>query len=125
MTTPTTPPPPPPGTTHSPAPWHIHGQSESGRYITVKAANGRTVARVPFNREDTPLAECTDAQDALLTSLAPELPAALEDMVALALKLGRLAGGTDTTADIVRLKKAQALIIHATGEWRAEKARGQ
>ena len=81
MTTPTAPP-PAPGTTHSPAPWHIHGQSESGRYITVKAANGRTVARVPFNREDTPLADCTDAQDALLTSLAPELLAALEDAYA-------------------------------------------
>ena len=79
MTTLTTPPPPPPGTTHSPAPWRIQGQSESGRYITVKAANGRTVARVPFNAENTPLADCTDAQDALAISLAPEALAALED----------------------------------------------
>ena len=77
MTTPTFPLRAPPGTTHSPAPWHIHGQSESGRYITVKAANGRTVARVPFNAENTPLADFTDAQDALLTSLAPELLAQL------------------------------------------------
>ena len=80
MTTPT-PPPPPPGTTHSPGPWRISGQSESGRYITVKAANGRTVARVPFNSENTPLPECTDATDALIVSLAPEMLAALEDMV--------------------------------------------
>ena len=115
MTTPAAPL-PAPGTTHSPAPWHIHGQSESGRYITVKAANGRTVARVPFNREDTPLADCTDAQDALLTSLAPELLDALEDMTALALKLGRLAGGTDTSADLVTLRKTRGLITKARGQ---------
>ena len=79
MTDLTTPPPAPPDTTHSPAPWRIQGQSESGRYITVKAANGRTVARVPFNRNDTPLAELTDAQDALAISLAPEALDALQD----------------------------------------------
>jgi hypothetical protein len=78
VTTPTAPP-PAPGTTHSPGPWHIHGQSESGRYITVKAANGRTVARVPFNPENTPLAECTDALDALAISLLPELLDALQN----------------------------------------------
>ena len=115
MTTPTSPP-PPPGTTHSPAPWHIHGQSESGRYITVKAANGRTVARVPFNAENTPLADYTDAQDALLTSLAPELLAALEDMTALAIKLGNLAGGTDTSADIVTVRRTRDLIAKARGQ---------
>ncbi len=107
---------PAPGTTHSPPPWRVHGQSETGRYITVKAANGRTVARVPFNRENTPLAECTDAGDALLISLAPELLNALEDMVALAIKMGKLAGGTDTSADLVRLRKAQSLITKARGE---------
>lgn len=73
----TTPPPPAPGTTHSPGPWRVHGQSESGRYITVKAANGRTVARVPFNPENTPLSECTDASDAHLIAAAPVLLAAL------------------------------------------------
>lgn len=77
MTTPT-PPLPPPGTTHSPGPWRISGQSESGRYITAKAANGRTVARVPFNPENTPLTECTDARDALMISLLPEMLDALE-----------------------------------------------
>jgi hypothetical protein len=68
-----------PFTTHSPAPWRVHGQSETGRYITVKAANGRTVARVPWNGENTPLAECTDARDALAISLAPQALSALED----------------------------------------------
>lgn len=77
MTTPTFPLRAPPGTTHSPGPWRIHGQSESGRYITVKAANGRTVARVPFTPENTPLEQCTDASDALLIAAAPELLAAL------------------------------------------------
>ena len=115
MTTPTAPP-PAPGTTHSPAPWHIHGQSESGRYITVKAANGRTVARVPFNAENTPLADYTDAQDALLTSLAPELLAALEEMTALAIQLGNFAYSTDTSADIVAVRKTRALITKARGE---------
>jgi hypothetical protein len=116
VTTPTFPLRAPPGTTHSPAPWHISGQSESGRYITVKAANGRTVARVPWNGENTPLLECTDAQDALLTSLAPELLAALEDMVALAIKLGNFAYSTDTSADIVAVRKTQALITKARGQ---------
>lgn len=112
MTTPT-PPPPPPSTTHSPGPWRISGQSVSGRYITVKAANGRTVARVPFNPENTPLPECTDARDALVISLLPELLAALQDMTALAIKMGNLAGGTDTSADLVTLRKTQALIAKA------------
>ena len=106
---------PAPGTTHSPAPWRVHSQA-LGSYITVKAANGRTVARVPWNGENTPLAECTDARDALTISLAPELLAALEDMVALAIKMGDLAGGTDTSADLVRLRKAQSLITKARGQ---------
>lgn len=107
---------PPPGTTHSLAPWRVHGQSETGRYITVKAANGRTVARVPWNGENTPLAECTDARDALTIALAPELLAALEDMVALAIRMGNLAGGTDTSADLVRLHKAKNLITKARSQ---------
>lgn len=116
MTTPTAPP-PAPGTTHSPAPWHIHGQSESGRYITVKAANGRTVARVPFNREDTPLADCTDARDALLTSLAPELLAALQDMVALVCECLEQAIFDDEGEDAERrLQIANSFIARARGQ---------
>jgi len=59
---------------HTPGPWEVIGQSEGGRYITVKATMGRTVARVPW---------CTDAQgeagtatdhhDAVLIAAAPEL----------------------------------------------------
>jgi len=107
---------PAPGTTHSPAPWRVRGQSQTGRHITVTAANGRTVALVPWDAPYTPVAECTDARDALLISLAPELLNALEDMVALAIKMGKLAGGTDTSADLVRLRKAQSLITKARGQ---------
>lgn len=54
--------------------WTVTGQSEGGRYITVKSSNGRTVARVPFNTER----ECaggplTDAGDAALIAAAPNL----------------------------------------------------
>lgn len=108
MTTPTTPP-PAPGTSHSPGPWRISGQSESGRYITVKAANGRTVARVPFNPENTPLSECTDASDALITSLAPELLAALEDMVT-------CFGGHSDALAREHLAQARAIIAKARGQ---------
>jgi hypothetical protein len=114
VTTPT-PPPPKTRTTHSPGPWRIHSQSESGRYITVKAANGRTVARVPFNPENTPLPECTDARDALVISLLPEMLAALQDVVTLAIKLGNLAGGTDTSADLVTVRRVRDLIAKARG----------
>jgi hypothetical protein len=110
---------PEPGTTHSPAPWRVHSQSGTGRYITVKARNGRTVARVPWNVANTPLAECTDARDALTIALAPELLAELEHMVALVrecIEAGALAGGTDTSADLVRLRKAQSLITRARGQ---------
>ena len=117
MTTPTFPLRAPPGTTHSPAPWHIQGQSESGRYITVKASNGRTVARVPFNREDTPLAECTDARDALTIALAPELLAALEDMVALHRQRSQLTHPPDDGVPWdQRIANADALITRARGE---------
>jgi len=36
---------------HSPTPWRISGQSESGKYFIVKSECGRTVARVPFYTE--------------------------------------------------------------------------
>lgn len=63
---------------HSPAPFRIAGQSEAGRYITVKAANGRTVARVPFS----PQAEgekglAADHFDAHLFAAAPDMLTAL------------------------------------------------
>jgi hypothetical protein len=94
----------------------VRGQSQTGRHITVTARNGRTVARVPWNVANTPLAECTDARDALTIALAPELLASLEDMVALAIKMGNLAGGTDTSADLARLIQAQSLITEARGQ---------
>ena len=66
-----------------------------------------------LEQQKHPLAECTDARDALIIALAPKLLAALEDMVALAIKMGNLAGGTDTSADLARLRKAQNLITKA------------
>lgn len=109
---------PAPGTTHSPAPWRVHGQSETGRYITVKAANGRTVARVPWNHANTPLAECTDARDALTISLAPELLAALEDMVALVRECFDAGAIFDDDGDDSdrRLNKAISLIAKARAQ---------
>jgi hypothetical protein len=106
-----------PGTTHSPAPWRVHSQA-LGSYITVKAANGRTVARVPWNGENTPLAECTDARDALTISLAPELLAALEDMVALVQERFEAAAlSEDEGEDLTRrFDKAANLITKARGQ---------
>ena len=108
---------PAPGTTHSPAPWRVHGQSETGRYITVKARNGRTVARVPWNVANTPLAECTDARDALTIALAPELLAALEDMVALHRQRSQLTHPPDDGVPWdQRIANADALIAWARGQ---------
>lgn len=108
---------PAPGTTHSPAPWRVHSQSGTGRYITVKARNGRTVARVPWNVANTPLAECTDARDALTIALAPELLAALEDMVALVQERFEAAALSEDEGDDLtrRFDKAANLITKARG----------
>jgi hypothetical protein len=108
---------PAPGTTHSPAPWRVHSQSGTGRYITVKARNGRTVARVPWNVANTPLAECTDARDALTIALAPELLASLEDMVALHCQRSQLTHPPDDGVPWdQRIANADALITRARGE---------
>ncbi len=37
----------------SPTPWYISSQSKTGKYTTIKDANGRTVARVSFYSEKT------------------------------------------------------------------------
>lgn len=68
-------------TKFTPGPWAVTGQSDAGRYITVKAVNGRTVARIPFSRENAPLSEITDASDADLIAAAPALYAALINML--------------------------------------------
>lgn len=62
-------------------PWSITGQSDAGGYITIKAASGRTVARVPFSREGAHLSEITDASDAALIAAAPDMFAALSQIV--------------------------------------------
>ncbi|MCA3370681.1 MAG: hypothetical protein INF89_14380, partial [Roseomonas sp.] len=105
---------PAPGTTHSPAPWRVRGQA-LGSYITVKAANGRTVARVPWNGENTPPAEYTDARDALTIALAPELLAALEDMVALVQERFEAAALSEDEGDDLtrRFDRAKNLIAEA------------
>jgi hypothetical protein len=115
VTTPT-PPPPPPGPRHSPGPWRISSLSETGRYITVKAANGRTVARVPYNPKNTPVQQCTDEYDALAISLLPQALDSLENMFTLAIKLVNMVGGSDTHADLVTILEARGLINKARGQ---------
>lgn len=64
---------------HSRAPWKVTGQSEGGRYITVQAADGRVVARVPWNTEkQLEAGPATDNDDAVLISMSPEILDALE-----------------------------------------------
>lgn len=61
-------------TYHSGDHWKVTGQSEGGRYITVKADTGRTVARVPWNTEKEVGAGIdTDNDDARLIAAAPDL----------------------------------------------------
>jgi hypothetical protein len=109
---------PAPGTTHSPAPWRVRGQSQTGRHITVTAANGRTVALVPWDAPYTPVAECTDARDAMTIALAPELLAALEDMVALVQERFEAAALSEDEGDDLtrRFDKAANLITKARGQ---------
>lgn len=69
---------------HTPGPWQVTGQAESARYIVVRAVMsngkpGRIVARVPFNKEGDVV--YTDASDANLIAAAPDLLAALRDLV--------------------------------------------
>ena len=59
---------------HTLGPWAVTGESRAGRYITVKAASGRTVARVMFSSEaEGEAGTATDAHDAALIAAAPEM----------------------------------------------------
>jgi hypothetical protein len=67
---------------HSPAPWTVTSESRGGRYITVKAADGRTVARVPFSSEaEGEAGTATDAGDADVIAAAPKLVALMRTLV--------------------------------------------
>jgi len=104
----------------TPGPWAVTGQSDAGRYIVVKAANGRTVARVPFSRENLPLSEITDASDAALIAAAPDLYAALEFAVR-ELRLvrdGSLHGTPNSVFALIpeAIEKADAALSRARGE---------
>jgi hypothetical protein len=62
--------------------WAVAGQPYAARYIKVKAENGRTVARVPFNTErEVERDEITDCYDADLIAAAPDMYAALVNLV--------------------------------------------
>jgi hypothetical protein len=62
--------------------WAVTGQSEGGRYITVKSETGRVVSRVPWNTEcDLERNEITDCHDANLIAAAPDMYAALKHLV--------------------------------------------
>ena len=68
---------------HTAGPWSVTSQSEAGRYISVTAPhpekNGRkTICRVPFSSDPGPY---SDDADARLIAAAPELLAALKDLV--------------------------------------------
>lgn len=69
-------------TKHTKGPWEVTGQSEAGRYISVKGAdNKRTVARVPWVSEsDANDGDQRDLRDARLIAAAPEMLAALEEI---------------------------------------------
>lgn len=55
--------------------------TEGGRYITVRGANGHTVARVPWSSDTAgERGEATDHNDALLIALAPEMLRGLEEI---------------------------------------------
>ena len=90
--------------THTPGPWTVTGQSEGGRYITVKAANRRTVARVPFSvvTDETPLEEITDAADANLIAAAPDMLAELE---AVAIRLENIGLDFDSVVRVIAKAK--------------------
>lgn len=71
---------------HTPGPWVKSGQSEAGRYITIKASGGRTVARVLWNTErEADLGIETDDADANLIAAAPHLLTALEKIASIRL----------------------------------------
>ena len=54
--------------------WHVAGQSEESRYITIKADTGRTVARVPWCPENPEGHDLeSDHYDALLIAAAPQM----------------------------------------------------
>lgn len=65
----------------TPGSWRVAGQSEGGRYITVKADGGRVVARVPWNtdRQMAELQDATDAADAQLVAAAPMLAEVVQE----------------------------------------------
>ena len=69
-------------TKHTPGPWSVFGQAEVSRYIIIKSAKGRTVARIPFNTHvEVERDQITDCHDADLISAAPDLLEALKALV--------------------------------------------
>lgn len=99
---------------HTPGPWKKTGQSEGGRYIKIQAANGRIVARVPFNTErEVEQNIFTDDHDADLITTAPELRAMLEAMTDFAAAVIDRAGLDDTNGVI---QASRDLIARADGK---------
>lgn len=66
----------------TPGPWAVTGQSETGKYIIVKAVKWRTVARVPWSTEkEADSGRATDHSDSLLIAAAPSMYEALQQML--------------------------------------------
>lgn len=95
---------------HDLTPWHVAGESTGGRYIIVKSASGRTVARVPFSPASAVHTNsCTDHHDAMLIAAAPDLLAALQSLV------NQYGGTTSVASDSPRATAARAAIAKAEG----------
>ncbi|MGR3218968.1 MAG: hypothetical protein ACUZ8H_04000 [Candidatus Anammoxibacter sp.] len=68
-------------TKHTGTKWEVTGQSDSGRYITVKSDTGRTVARIPWcTDKEGENGLASDHYDAELIAVAPELLKHLYDI---------------------------------------------
>lgn len=107
-----------PKNSHTAGPWTKASQSEGGRYITIKAANGRTVARVPFNTErEAERGEITDDSDADLIASSPDLLTALETIAAAPSRLAFPDAVDQWKAAMLDAAKiARAAIAKAKGE---------
>jgi hypothetical protein len=94
--------------------WAVTGQSEGGRYITVKSETGRVVSRVPWNTErDLERNEITDCHDANLIAAAPDMYDALKALIAGIEEYALYKNGTFIIDDV--LVPARAALSKATG----------
>lgn len=109
---------PPLSTTHSPGPWSLKETEAHPYEVHLCDAYGQYIADITSPIPVLPYKgfDALGQRNLELIRSGPELLAALQDMVSLAIKLGNLAGGTDTSADLVTLRRTQALIAKVRGQ---------